>query len=317
MEPDRKRNRGSILVAATDAISFLGRKRKSVRQSTVHVELPEVIDISAARRDEEEERERLREAAAHAIGLGPALLQSSTIREDSLEEVDEDQTENGTARDVEVLRPLEPLTNRSAQSPTMSPSQHSHPPLGRSRQGSVVQMYPTHSRSNSTPPVLLPAFPTTLSALAPATLLSSTVPKYYPPSSLRIFALAKQWKNRFMIITSPQPPPSRVAASNPSYLHLFRSSGSEEKELERLEINEDSIVFVAEEEVGARKNVIKVGGQDVGALRKELNYEEAGRTMWLLQMVEPMEAQRWIAAIKTAILSQRYEIIHDSLASFL
>jgi hypothetical protein len=86
---------------------------------------------------------------------------------------------------------------------------------------------------------------------------------------------------------------------------LFKSPGAEEKEVERLEINEDSIVFVAEEEVGGRRNVVKVGGQDVGALKKELNHEEAGRTMWLLQIVDSNEAQKWIAAIKNAILSQR------------
>lgn len=109
-----------------------------------------------------------------------------------------------------------------------------------------------------------------------------------------------------MVLSSPTLPSSRGQAPSVSYLHLFKSSGSEEKELERLEINEDSVVFVAEEEVGGRKGVIKVGGLDVGAFKKELNHEIGGRTMWFLQILNQTEAQKWIAAIKNTILGQRF-----------
>ncbi len=85
----------------------------------------------------------------------------------------------------------------------------------------------------------------------------------------------------------------------------FKSAGADEKELERLEINEDSVVFVSEEEVGGRRHVIKVGGADVGAMRKEYTHEEGGHIMWLLQIADPAEAQRWISNIKHAILGQR------------
>lgn len=96
-----------------------------------------------------------------------------------------------------------------------------------------------------------------------------------------------------------------------SYLHLFRSADSDERELERLEINEDSVVFIAnEDEVSGRRHVVKVGGIDVGVRRKELNQEEGGRTMWFLQICDQSEAQQWIARIKQSIFGQRCACLH-------
>ena len=46
----------------------------------------------------------------------------------------------------------------------------------------------------------------------------------------------------------------------PSYLHMFKSSSPDEREIERLEINEESAVYVADGEVGGRKCVVKVEG---------------------------------------------------------
>ncbi|KAF8964185.1 hypothetical protein BDZ97DRAFT_915772 [Flammula alnicola] len=130
-------------------------------------------------------------------------------------------------------------------------------------------------------------------------------PKYYPPSSLRIFALSKNWKNRFLLLSSPATLVTRGQGPAVSYLHLFKSSNPEDKELERLEINEDSVVFVAEEEVGGKSHVIKVAGADVGAMKKDYMHEEGGHTMWLLQIPEQADAQKWITNIKNAILGQR------------
>jgi hypothetical protein len=299
VESDRKRNRGSLLIVASDAISFLGRRRKFSRQPPMPIMLPEVIEISAHRRDEEvEERERLRDAAAQSIGLGPVLLQVSHMGGNHSDEGDDDLL-------LDEVRTIEPnlYPGKSVHDSSLSAIQSSQPFHTRSRQGSVGQM--GHTRSGSTPPLVLPLFPTTISALTPVIHASSTLPKYYPSSSLRIFTLSKQWKSRHMVLSVPAPSPTRASAPAASYLHLFKSPGAEEKEVERLEINEDSIVFVAEEEVSGRRNVVKVGGLDVGALKKELNHEEAGRTMWLLQIVDSTEAQKWIAAIKNAILSQR------------
>lgn len=108
-----------------------------------------------------------------------------------------------------------------------------------------------------------------------------------------------------MVLSSPNLFVTRNSGPSVSYLHLFKSAAGEEKELERLEINEDSVVFISEEEVGGRKHVVKVGGVDVGAMKKELNCEENGRTMWFLHIADQGEAQKWITAIKTVILGQR------------
>ena len=46
----------------------------------------------------------------------------------------------------------------------------------------------------------------------------------------------------------------------PSYLHMFKSSGADERELERLEINDESVAYLADGEVGGRRNVVKFEG---------------------------------------------------------
>ncbi|KII86886.1 hypothetical protein PLICRDRAFT_43566 [Plicaturopsis crispa FD-325 SS-3] len=301
-----KRARGSILLAASDAMHFkFGRKRKSVRQpEPMSVVLPDVLEISAGRRDEEmEERERLRDVAAQSIGLGHGLLQDqNSIQESAEDDFSEEQVDELESTDAPEHLPLPRPVDLGYSSASLPQAQN-----GRHRAGSLAHSV-AHSRrhSRSITPVPLPAFPATHVVLAPLLQISATLPKYYPPSSLRIFALSKQWKARFMALSSPTVNTSRTS-SGPvvSYLHLFKSSALEEKELERLEINEESVVFVPEEEAGGRNSVVKVGGIDVGALKKDLNHEEGGRTIWLLQILDPNEAQRWIGAIKNAILGQR------------
>ena len=66
-----------------------------------------------------------------------------------------------------------------------------------------------------------------------------------------------------------------------------------------------SVVFVNDEDVGGRRGVVRVGGVDVGALRRDLNGEENGMTMMMLQIVDANESQNWINAIKNAVLGQR------------
>lgn len=310
-----RRQRGSLLVVASDALGFkFGRRRNSVvrQPPPMPIILPDVIEISAPRRDEEaEERERFRNEAAQALGLGPALLQSEAMSvQETLEEEDEEE-EDGLAGDTQEaaeMRYPEPaynVTTKSLQASSQVSIQNPPPSpfLGRHRSGSVAGHH--HNRSNSTVAVPMPTFPSTPSALLPYTQASSSLLKYHPPQSLRIFALSKQWKTRCMVLSTPTTIVTRNSGPALSYLHLFKTTGSEDKELERLEINEESVVFVAEEEVAGRRHVIKVGGVDVGALKKELNQEEGGRTMWFLQITDQGEAQKWISAIKNAILGQR------------
>lgn len=239
-----------------------------------------------------------------------------------------------------------PLTSsQTIPTPSILPS------FSRARSGSVARSHHSHSnslslhgRANSTTPLpVIPPFPTTYASIKEFSQRIAMLPKHYPPPSLLKFALAKQWKNRFIVLTTPSyiqpfqsssgsistgmsmsfssgngvggrgmtPPLTSNLRTNSgggpsvSYLHLFKSSGDEEKEMERLEINEESFVFVTDEEVGGRRGVVKVGGVDVGALKREWNSEEDGKTMWLLQILDASEAQCWIEAIKFAVLSQR------------
>ncbi|EPQ51016.1 hypothetical protein GLOTRDRAFT_118089 [Gloeophyllum trabeum ATCC 11539] len=309
-----RRSRHSILGVASDALNFkFGRRRKSIRQPPPQpMVLSEVIEITASRRDEEdEERERLRDAAAQSIGLGTDMSHKSHTREDSFDEEDELNL-NDDIPDEERTVDRHTTGGRSTHGSTISVSMSmssgpSQPPLpNRRRAGSLALSTQSRIHSTSTPGPSVPPFPSTLSSLQPFVYMSSTFPKHYPPPSLLMLALSKQWRNRYVVLTSPA---SRLprASNTPavSYLHLFKSPSSEEREVERLEINEESVVFIADEEVGGRGSVIKVGGVDVGVMRRELNSEENGQTMMLLQIIDSAESQKWIAAIKAAILAQR------------
>ncbi|KAJ7147551.1 hypothetical protein C8R43DRAFT_536053 [Mycena crocata] len=247
---NRRQTRSSLLVQAGDALASMrfGRRRPSIRQPSEQpiLAVPHVIDITAPPDEELEERQRLRDAAAQSIGLGPLL--------DPQQEEDVQQKEEQEQEEVQS------------------------PPL--------------------------PPFPAAYKALQPVSTLAAALPKYYPPPSLRIFALAKQWKPRHLLLSIPFP--AHAAAA---YLHLFKGAAQDDRELERLEITADSVVFVAES-LGSPgldlAHVVKVGGVDVGALRRDWNLtDDAGRTVWLLHLASPQEAQRWISAIKSAIFAQR------------
>lgn len=259
------------------------------------------MEICAPRHDDEvEERERLRDAAAQSIGLGPDILQMQP-RAYSIDEVDEDTEtaeDDGSRGEITDHSPVMARSIRSGSvssrlGPTSSIS-------GRQRAGSASYSLTCARTRSTTPAATVPSFPTTPSALKEMTAMAAAFPKHHMPSSLLIFALSKQWKARFIVLSS-QAASSGTRAPT-SYLHLFKSAGPDEKELERLEINEESVVFVADEEVGGRGGVVKVGGVEIGGYGKE---QDDSRTMWLLQIVDPAEAQKWIAAIKTAILGQR------------
>lgn len=144
----------------------------------------------------------------------------------------------------------------------------------------------------------IPPFPATLTALRPFAELSSTLLKFTPPSSLLVYALAKQWKQRIIVLTH--------SSSQKTHVHLFKGSSKDERELERLEVTENSVIFVSEEEVGGRGNVVKFAGKDVSVKRNGANGQETLHTMWFLQIADPAESQRWIAVIKNAVLTQRY-----------
>ena len=265
--------------------------------------IPGVMEISAPRPDEEiEERDRLREAAAQSIGLSPELLQEEANLSNSI-----DMGSDASHFYGEDLGPF----NSGDSTPLWDG-------LSSSASTRPVSIH-RHSYSNPPAPVsTVPPFPTTLKALSSCDshtiALSASFPKYH--SSSRIFAMSRHWKTRYILLTSPVPPdPLPTPRSRhalvplPSYLHVFRSPAPEERELERLEVNEDSVVFVADEDVGGRKNVIKVAGKHAGGEAdngKEVEGPPKAETMWLLHAVNVETKQTWIGGIKSVILAQRY-----------
>lgn len=194
-------------------------------------------------------------------------------------------------------------------------------PLIRSHQigpdSAITNSVPT-TPTDKKPPVFVdvPAFPCTRAALGSAEQMSSAVSKHYLSSSFLTFGIGRQWRSRLLVLTSPNSNIPKPASSLSSFarlsrgqrafhLHLFKSAAPEERELERLEINENSVVFVADADVAGRRSVVKVGGVDVGVQKKELNAEIEGRTLWLLHIPNSNESQSWITAIKDSILVQR------------
>ncbi|KAH8989135.1 hypothetical protein EDB92DRAFT_1947677 [Lactarius akahatsu] len=307
-----RRQRGSILGAASDALRF-GRRRKSVKAlpppPQPRLLVSEVIEVRASAptppydEDEEAEREQLRAAAVQSVGFnvgiggspdrGHVILGDEgdiTDEGDHIPHVNVNQHENGRASMTAPPSSPPPLDNRPSDV-TGSPQtvrQRTH--TRSSSGGKTAHFAPTLAE--------VPAFPSTRAQIAPHEQLSATLPKHYPPPSLFMLALSKQWKARHVVLSAPAP-------AGASYLHVFKSSAADERELERLEINEHSVASVTDEDVGGRRGVVRVGGFDVGALRRELNSEDNGMAMMTLQIVDANESQNWINAIKNAVLGQR------------
>lgn len=165
----------------------------------------------------------------------------------------------------------------------------------------------------------LPPFPCLLSMLESLTSKSSSVLKFYPSSPLLFLGVSRQWRTRFIVLTMPSHPKSPLRSnfqslsserqSSVCHLHVFKSPAPDEREIERLEVNENSVVFIAEEEIAGKRQVVKVGGIDVGGKRKDVNTEENGQIMWFLSISDFKEAQSWIAILKDAVFDQRLVLI--------
>ncbi|KAF8636000.1 hypothetical protein AX15_000161 [Amanita polypyramis BW_CC] len=294
------KKRGSVLIAASDVLSFkFGRKKPTspARLPPNTALFPEVIEITAHTPD----AERLREEAAQFLGISVDQEAQSVS---PATEVDEQETDilssHASCLDDagKATYTRGDFSNRSSNS-LPSPPRPSTLTSGRS--SSVM----THNRRTSIVTPHIPPFPASIDALQSFKQLVASFPKYYPPTSLRLFALSKNWKIRHLILTSPLTLVTGGSDPAVSYLHVFKSFAAGETETERLEINEDSVVFIAEEDVGGRKHVIKVGGRDEGGMRKDQIVEEGGRTMWFFQISDSGDSQKWISTIKNVILGQR------------
>jgi hypothetical protein len=308
-----RRNRGSILGVASDALRF-GRRRKSIKAlpplpPQPRLLLPEVIEVRASAHtptfdeDEEAEREQLRAAAVQSVGFDVNISRppdrqltafgDNNEREDHAQANEHDHRHTSPPVLTTSLPPAADngISDVSGSTHLVGPRGHISSPAA----ASATQSTPTPTTSV---PADMLAFPSTRAQVAAHEQLSATLPKHYPPPSLLMLALSRQWKARHVVLSAP-------VLAGASYLHIFKSSAADEPELERLEINERSVVFVNDEDVGGRRGVVRVGGVDVGALRRELNGEENGLTMMMLQIVDANESQNWINAIKNAVLGQR------------
>ena len=298
------KKRTSLLVAATDALGIKFRRKRPSTPARLPPNatiLPDIIEIAAQPPDaESEERERLREEAAQLLGIS---VDPDTQSVSQTTEEDEPSTEmfpshvsDFAARSSYTRTDMTNRSSNSLPSPT-------RPTLFASRRSGSIM---THNRRTSNPAPPIPPFPANVDALQEFKQFSACFPKYYAPSSLRIFAVTKNWKLRYIMLTAPLTVVAGGSEPAVSYLHLFKSAAAGETEIERLEINEDSVVFIAEDDVAGRKYVVKVGGRVAGGPKKNQVIEEGGKVMWLLQIYESEISQRWISTIKSLILGQRY-----------
>ena len=310
-----RRNRSSILGVASDALRF-GRRRKSIKAlpplpPQPRLLLPEVIEVRASAptptfdEEEEAEREQLRAAAVQSVGFDVNISGPPDREHTAFGDSNEREEDHAHANEHEHRRTSPPvLTNGlppaadNGMSDVPGPTQFVGARGRTSSPAAIIAAQPPLVLSPFFPQAEMLAFPSTRAQVAVHEQLSATLPKHYPPPSLLMLALSKQWRARHVVLSAP-------ILAGASYLHIFKSSAPDERELERLEINERSVVFVNDEDVGGRRGVVRVGGVDVGALRRDLNGEENGLTMMMLQILDANESQNWINAIKNAVLGQR------------
>lgn len=311
-----RKNRGSILGAASDALRF-GRRRKSIKAlpplpPQPRLLLPEVIEVRASAptptfdEEEEAEREQLRAAAVQSVGFDVNISRPPDREHTAFGDNNEREEDDADANEHEHRQHTSPSVLAGGLPPAVDNGKSDVPgstqfvgARGRmSSPAAISGALPPLALSPTAPQAEMLAFPSTRSQITAYEQLSATLPKHYPPPTLLMLALTKQWKPRHVVLTAPE-------LTGASYLHIFKSSAWDERELERLEINERSVVFLNDEDVGGRRGVVRVGGVDVGALRRDLNGEENGLTMMTLQIVDANESQNWINAIKNAVLGQR------------
>ncbi|KAG2352915.1 hypothetical protein BDR07DRAFT_791075 [Suillus spraguei] len=249
----------------TSLLFSLVRKKTG---STSHVSqyshpiiMPGVMEITRPYSyvQEEEERERLRDAAAQSIGLV-------------------DYATNEHQEEDQVLASASHISLPSPPSPIPSP----------------------------TPTLLphLPPFPTTIASLGSRITLTGTFPKFCPSSSLLVYALAKQWKTRSIVLTTV----ASTASQTITHIHLFKSNISSSLELHRLPITQDTAIYVTEQsgpsmnstrtstfsKRDSRSGARGSGGKSSGSVVAI----EQGGIIWHFEMQDPSERQKWIGAIK-------------------
>ncbi|KIO19710.1 hypothetical protein M407DRAFT_222281 [Tulasnella calospora MUT 4182] len=295
--------------------------------------------------DEEAEREALRHEAARSVGLT-----STTISPPPPDLPEEDESYSQDASYEFIRRPSAPHSLSGALSPDHASSYAAaSSTLATMRSAASSQASLSVETTHQVPitpsrplPSSIPNYPATLAALSPFATTSSTLMRHYSGSTF-FLGKARQWKSRHIVLTSFKPPPKPnapdVEPDTQSHLHLFRNFASEEKELERMKIDEDSVVFVVEDDpvTQGRKNVIRIGGRHAGgggshsavggrttrlappsamaslsvmgapAMAVQMGGQLDFKVVWLLQCPDSQTMHQWIASVKGALLVQRAE----------
>ncbi|KAL1950777.1 hypothetical protein VTO73DRAFT_5901 [Trametes versicolor] len=261
-----KRARGSMLLTSGISLPF-SRSRSKFKKSRLPPPptsflFSEVIEISAPPPpppEEDEDRERLRDAAAQSIGLDPVLLEE---------------------RAVGAVQVAVALTVKVAFVVTSS---NARPRRFTSRcrdaLGKYIGAVPGHTNR-----------PQTLGATIFESGEASSSVFVAPLCTLQAMEVANIGSHVFTV-GGFGPAYADDFFFHVAHLHVFKSASGDDKELERVEIGADSVVFVNEEEIGGRRGVVKVGG--------------VGGVEMTLSMVDQNEAHNWITAIKQAVLSER------------
>ncbi|KAG9048156.1 hypothetical protein FS837_000666 [Tulasnella sp. UAMH 9824] len=371
--PQPQKKRMSLLLTATSDALFSGfgsrKQANNLRSSTSKPssvkkqysidedDMSPVLDIRAPPStilqkgpeftDEEAEREALRHEAARSVGLT-----STTISPPPPDLPEEDESYSQDASYEFIRRPSAPQSLSGALSPDHASSfAAASSTLATMRSAASSQASLSVETTHQVPitpsrplPSSIPSFPASLAAISPFATNSSTLMRHYSGGTF-FLGKARQWKSRHIVLTSFKPPPKPnapdVEPDTQSHLHLFRNFASEEKELERMKIDEDSVVFVVEEDpvTQGRKNVIKIGGMHAGggshsavggkittraalappsamaslsvmgapAMAVHMGGQSDFKVMWLLQCPDSQTMHQWIAAVKGALLVQRAE----------
>jgi hypothetical protein len=85
---------------------------------------------------------------------------------------------------------------------------------------------------------------------------------------------------------------------------VFKSSAPDEKEMARLALMDDSVAYIAEEEVSGKKNFLRVTGTDASPSSTK---KTDARISWMMHFAEPSDMHKWIATLKQTV-AQRFVV---------
>ncbi|KAF8339610.1 uncharacterized protein EI90DRAFT_3117419 [Cantharellus anzutake] len=305
----RPRRSNTVAVASTarsttsgsSSRSFFLRGRNNMLAKTAQSQPPRVVSaptiyqspgppggsLHSASADDDEVLETLREAAAKSIGI--------TLPTDE-------------------LFPGNRVSFGDPPSETKTVKQ---------RSGGVRFQEPGDSRGYSASfPIsveAVPPFPCLFSLIESRIGFTSTVSKYCAPPPLVTLlgstkSTARHWKPRHLALTSvttlgPNSTKDEAVYIRTDYLHLFKGSSPNDREVDRLLLTGNSAATLPDEQdnLWDRQCVIKVNGYHAKVVKQdeEGTFIPQGEMVWLLQCPDSHNMQKWLVSIRNAVLNHR------------